>query len=132
MAITARTGTGTTLTFLGGFTAKFIDNVEPFSEEVGDIEANTMDTGDYAQSIPEDFINLGELTGTIEYDPEADPPALRETDTVTINPKGLGAGSLIRGTGYFKKFTPSLPMNGKMTAEIAWKWDGDEFEVNAS
>lgn len=129
---TARTGTGTTLTFQSGFTAKFIDNVEPFSEEVGDIDANTMETGDYAESIPEDFINLGEMTGTIEYDPEAEPPALREIDTLTIDPKGLGAGSLIRGSGYFKKFTPGIPVNGKMTADIAWKWNGGSFETNAS
>lgn len=132
MPVTARTGTGTTLTFTGGFTAKFIESVDPFSQALGAIDANRMDTVNYMQKLAEDFIDLGEMTGTIEYDPEADIPALGVYDEVTINPKGLGAGALIRGTGFFTAFTPTIPVNGKMQATFTWMWDGDEFEVNAS
>lgn len=132
MPITAKTGTGTTLTFTGGFTAKFIESVDPFAQSLGTIDANTMDTTDYMEKLAEDFIDLGEMSGTIEYDPEATPPALGVTDEVTINPKGLGAGALIRGTGFFTAFQPTLPVNGKMTATFTWTWDGDEFAVGAS
>lgn len=132
MPVTAKTGTGTTLTFTGGFTAKFIDAVDPFAQSLGSIDANTMDTTNYMQKLAEDFIDLGEMSATIEYDPEATPPALGVTDELTINPKGLGAGALIRGTGFFTQFQPTAAVNGKMTAQITWTWDGDEFEVNAS
>lgn len=132
MAITARTGTGTTMTFTGGFTCKVIDSLDPFSQSVGVIDANTMATTDYMQKLAEDFIDLGELSFTIEYEPDENPPAVGVVDTVSINPKGLGAGSLIEGTGFFSAFTPTLPVNGKMTAQVTWTWDGDEFAVNAS
>jgi hypothetical protein len=51
---------------------------------------------------------------------------------MTIDPKGLGAGSLIRGTGAFTAFSPGIPVNGKMQSDVTWTWDGDEFETNAS
>lgn len=132
MPITAKTGTGTTCTWLGGFSAKVIDNITPFSQEVGDIDVNSMETGDFAESIPEDFIQLGEFSTTIEYQADATPPALREVDTLTIDPKGLGAGHLIRGSGYFKKFSPTIGLNQKNTAEISWKWNGQSFATQQS
>lgn len=132
MAITARTGTGTTCTWLGGFTCKIIGSFKPFSQALGTIDANTMDTTDFMEKIFEDLIDLGEASFEIEYDPEADPPALGEIDTMTINPKGLGAGSLIRGTGAFTAFDADIPVNGKMTANVTWTYNGDAFATNAS
>ena len=132
MAITARTGTGTTMTFTGGFTCKVIDSLDPFSQSLGVIDANRMDTTNYMEKLAEDFIDLGEMSFTIEYEPDENPPALGVVDTVSINPKGLGAGSLIEGTGFFTAFNPTLPVNGKMTAQVTWMWNGDAFAVNAS
>lgn len=129
---TARTGTGTTLTFLGGFTCKVIESFDPFAQSLGVIDANTMDSVDFMEKIPEDLADLGEASFQIEYEPEETPPALGAIDTLTVDPKGLGAGSLIRGTGFFTAFQPTLPVNGKMTAQVTWTWDGDEFAVNAS
>lgn len=132
MSITARTGTGTTLTFSGGFSGKWIGTVQPYDKTKGTIDANNMNTGEFAQKIFEDFTDLGECTGQIEYDPEETPPDLGEVQTLTINPKGLGPGSLIRGTGAFTKFTPGIPVNEKMVSDVTWVWDGDEFAVNQS
>jgi len=132
MTITARTGTGTLITFGNGFTCKVIESLDPFSETLGVIDANTMTTTDYMEKIFEDFIDLGEMSFTIEYEPDENPPDIGEVQIATVNPKGLGAGSLIRGTGAFTAFKPTLPVNGKMTASVTWTWDGDEFEVNAS
>lgn len=132
MAITARTGTGTTMTFTGGFTCKVIDSLDPFAQSIGVIDANRMDTTNYMEKIAEDFIDLCEMSFTIEYEPDENPPALGVVDTVSINPKGLGAGSLIEGTGFFTAFNPTLPVNGKMTAQVTWTWNGDTFAVNAS
>jgi hypothetical protein len=129
---TAKTGTGTTVTLNSGFTAKYIDTIEPFAKEVGDIEANTFDSEDFVETIPEDLVQLGEFSGTIEYDPGADEPEVAVPDIMTIDPKGLGAGHLIRGSGYFKRFAPSIVNNGKMTAQITWKWDGGSFATKQS
>lgn len=131
MTITARTGTGTLLTFTNGFTAKVI-NVDPFSQSLDAIDANNMGSGNYMQKIPADLIDLGETSFEIEYEPDDNPPDLGEVQTLTINPKGLGAGSLIRGTGFFTAFAPKLATNEKMTANVTWTWDGDDFNVNAS
>lgn len=132
MPITARTGTGTLLTFSGGFTCIAIDSITPFAQTLGTIDANKMTSGPYMEKIFEDLIDLGEASIPIEYDPEETPPPLGEVQTLTINPKGLGAGALIRGTGAITGASPAIPVNGKMTQEITWTWDGDEFEVNAS
>ena len=131
MAITARTGTGTELTFSGGFAAKVI-NADPFSQSLDAIDANNMASGPYMQKIPADLIDLGEASFEIEYEPDENPPALGDVQTLTINPKGLGAGSLIRGTGFFTNFAPKIATNEKMTASVTWTWDGDEFAVNQS
>lgn len=132
MPITARTGTGTTMTFSGGFTCKVIESMDPFAQSLGVIDANNMESTNFMAKLAEDLIDLGEMSFTIEYDPEATPPALGVVQEATVNPKGLGAGALIVGTGFFTGFTPTIPVNGKMQAAVSWTWDGDEFAVNQS
>jgi len=130
MAITAKTGTGTTVTFSGGFTCKII-NVDPFAIALESIDANNMSSVDWMQKLPADLADLGEMSMEIEYDPTAEPP-IGTVETITIDPKALGTGKKIVGSGFISGYTASIPVNGKMTATITVTWDGTAFEIAAA
>jgi hypothetical protein len=125
MPATAKTGLGTTITFVtSSFTAKIIDIGNIFNVARGEIEASNMTSTDWMEYIPQDLADPGDLSFTIEYDGDVDPPVNAATEAINIDVAGGGTGYLVKGTGFVSGFTATAPHNDKMTADITVKWSG--------
>ena len=131
MAVTAKTGTGTTITSTG-FTMKVI-GVDPFSIALDALDASNMSSTDFLEKLPADLADLGEMSLEVEFDSGFDIFTLVGVAQLwTINPGGRGTGHLIKATGFVTGYQGSLPLNAVATGTVTITWDGDQFTMAAA
>lgn len=115
----ARIGTGTTISFgTSSFTPDVIAFGQMASWERPAIETSHMGTTDWHTFLPGDLVNPGECQLTIAFDVGDIPPITAAPETITIG----GFGGTIAGTGFITSYTPSAPLEDRMTADITIKW----------
>lgn len=125
MAVTAKTGLGTTITFAtSSFTAKIIDIGQICSVSRETIDASNMASSTWMEFLLADLADAGELTFDIEYDGNVDPPVNGASETVTIDIRAQGTGYKVSGAGGMTAFQAAVPHNDKMTGSCTVKWLG--------
>jgi len=121
-------GAGIALTFNSGFFAEIL-SVDGPSLTRDPVETTHSTSSNNAKTfIPSDFYDPGELTVEINYDPDAEPPIDQAAETVTITyptPSGGMTGATVAGSGFMTAFTPSSPIEDRMTATATIKFSGD-------
>ena len=117
-------GHGTQVTF-GSFVAK-IDNVNPFSYEVDDIDMTHMlsDAKEFVPGTPD----YGETTVEIKYDPAVSTADLldRQIRTITVT---FPAGETFECDAYCNGFEPEIPEDDEMTATATFKLTGEPSSI---
>ncbi len=115
MAITAKDGHGTTITFgTSGFAAKLIDVEGPGQSRVK-IDCTTMDseTVEYLEAA---IVDGGDVNITVQYLGSDDPPIDGATEAITIDWAGTGTGHKTSFNGFMTNFTPRAASRERMTA----------------
>lgn len=132
MSANAKVGTGTTITFgtSTGFTPKVLD-MQVFSMSREAINTSDFSTTAAHTFIPADLVDFGDLTLEIEWDAATSVtvPYGAAAETITITPKGGGS---VAFSGFITEYTPSIPMEDKMTASITIKVTGDITDAGPS
>lgn len=114
-------GTGTTITFgTSSFTAAVISIGQIASNERVAIETSHMGTTDWHTFLPGKLVDGGELQFQIAFAPAAVPPITGPAETITIAYPG---GTYV-GSGFVTNYTPTAPLEERMTADITIKWTG--------
>lgn len=122
---TAKTGLGTTIVFgTSAFAAKIIDIGQVASVSRSTLDASNMASTSWMDKLLQELADPGELQFEIEYDGDVDPPVTGAAETVTIDIRGQGTGYKITGSGAMTGFTPGVPHQDKMTAQITVSWLG--------
>jgi len=122
MAITAKDGHGTTITFgTSGFAAKLIDVEGPGEERVA-IDVTTMDSSviEYLESL----VDGGSVNCTFQYLGSDDPPIDAAAEDITVDWAGAGAGHKTEFSGFMTGFNPRAASRERMTANATIKVAG--------
>jgi hypothetical protein len=116
-------GTGATITFgTSGFTAEFMSVDGSGNDGIEDINISHLGTTGYHKYIPTSIKEGGEFSLPILYD-GTDNPVVGVAEVITI--AWSNAGTSWAFSGYMKEFTPTAPLEDKMTANIVVKVAGD-------
>lgn len=119
MAVTAILGTGASLTF-SGFTYPILSMDGPnVSRNV--IEASKMATSTWHEFMPGSLRNPGQLSLEVEYDGEMALALWTTAQAVTVT---YSNAAPLAGTGFLVEFTPSVPLEDKMTASAVIQMTG--------
>lgn len=122
MAVTAVIGTGLSFTFAGTTTMAIL-SVDGPNLTRASIEASKMGTtGGYHEFLPGSLVDPGEITVEFEYTgdlPLAAMTAAASTLTVTYS-----NAEVITGAAFMTGFSPSAPLEDKMTATGTFKFTG--------
>jgi hypothetical protein len=117
-------GTGTTIAFATStFTAEFMSVDGSGNDGIEDINISHLGTTGYHDYIPTSIKEGGEFSIPILYD-GTDDPTVGVEESVTITWAGLATTKWVF-PGYIKEFTPTAPLEDKMTANIVVKVSGD-------
>lgn len=124
----ADSGFGVTITFSSSFFAEIL-SVDPPSMSRAAIDTTHSGTsGGKATFIPSDIIDMGECNVEIAFNPSTDPPidAVLETVTITFP---ISSGGMTAATwafsGFMTNYTPTVPIDDRMTARCTLKVTGD-------
>jgi len=120
-------GTGITIAFgTSSFTAEILD-VNPVDASRGSVNVSHQGTTTAHVFTPTDLIDWGDLSFTMQFDADDEPPLdqAAETITITFPVKSLATGATIAGTGFMTGFSVTAALEDKMTAEATIKWSGD-------
>ena len=121
--------TGITITFgTSGFTGNITDISGPSMTREA-IDSSHQGTENSMTFIFADLVDRGEVSFTMHYNPDTDPPIDAEAETITIAYPTAGAS--IAFTGGMIAHSNELPLNGLMTADVTIKVSGDITRVPA-
>lgn len=127
-------GAGVTVTFSSGFFAQILSVDGPtLSREAVETTHSTTSTG--KTFIPSAFWDPGEITVEINFDADATPPISAVAETVTVTypiPTGSTTGATWSASGFMTAFSPSAPIEDRMTATATIKLSGDVTYVDAA
>jgi hypothetical protein len=122
MAITAKVGTGLSITH-SGFTFAIIgfslDGVE-----VPVIDATRMSDNNYRRKIFGELADLGAFTLECEWDGTLPPLGQSSATAVTFN-----GGTIMSGTAAITSVSGTAPLEDKMTGNVTFTWDGESFSI---
>ena len=132
--MTARIGTGTTITFVtSGFTAEIvgisIDGIKRESIDVTHLATPVAGAGEVGsrEKIPSKHVDPGQLKLTCHYDPDTDPPIQGAKETVTVT-YPLEAGQLTpaseQGDAFIVDVGVEVPLEDKMMRSITIERSG--------
>ena len=122
-------GNGASITFgTSSFTASYI-SVEPPEFTRESIETSHLGTTSYKTFMADDLVDPGEMTCTIQHDPDEQPPFSGAAETITITyplPSGMSTAATLAGTGFVTSYKPgsSLENGTLMEAEMTIKFSG--------
>lgn len=118
----ADSGFGTTIAFSSGFFAEIL-SVDGPDLSRDPIETTHMGTTNGNKTfIPSDLIDNGTLSVEIAYVPATSIPINSAAETVTVTMPG---GSTVAGSGFMTNFSPSFPIDDRMTASCDVKLSGE-------
>lgn len=117
----ADSGFGTTITFSSGFFAEIISVDGPdLTREA--IESTHMGTTSGLKTfIPSDLIDNGNLSVEMAYVPATAPPIASAAETVTVTYPDSSTAAF---SGFMTTFSPSIPIDDRMTASAEIKVSG--------
>ncbi len=122
-------GTGTTISFgTSGFSAYILEVGGPgISREV--VDTTHMGTTGGKTYRPGDLYDGGELSLSVAFDGSISPPMLagEQPETITVTwpiPAGLSTGAIWSFSGFMSNYTPTSPIEDKMTASVTVKVTG--------
>lgn len=117
----ATEGLGTTITFgTSGFALNIVEQVSGPNPSREAHETTHMGTIGSRTYIMSSLIESGEVTYSVQYDPDDDPSTALTTTTETITIAFAGTGS-VNFLGGMQSFSPTAPLGGIMTAEVTIK-----------
>jgi len=119
----AEIGTGTTITFDSGFFAEILDVKGPDASRKS-IETSHMGTTTAHTFTPGDLVDWGEVTIDIAFRPGTRPPIDDAAQSCTITFPDTGAATWAF-TAFMTRFSPSTPLEDRMTATCTLKITGD-------
>lgn len=117
----ADSGFGTTITFSTGYFAEIISVDGP------DLSRESIDTTHMATTsglmtfIPSDLIDNGTLSVEMAYLPGTAPPISSAAETVTVTYPDSSTAAF---SGFLTSFSPSIPIDDRMTASAEIKVSG--------
>jgi len=121
--MSARDGTGTTITFgTTGYSAGIISVDGPGLERDA-IDATLMSTTSAKEYIVATLYDAGTLELTVEHDPAVDPPISNAAETITIDWAGSGVGTW-SFSGFCTGYKPGAAIGERMTASMSVKATG--------
>lgn len=117
----ADSGFGTTITFSTGYFAEIIsvDGPDLSRESIDTTHMGT--TSGLMTFIPSDLIDNGTLSVEMAYVPGTAPPISSAAETVTVTYPG---GTTAAFSGFMTSFSPSIPIDDRMTASAEIKVSG--------
>ena len=124
----ADSGFGTTITFSSGFFAEILSVDPPSMERAAIATTHSTTTGGKATFIPSDITDYGEIGVEIAYNPSTDPPIDAAVETCTITfpiPAGGSTAATWAISAFMTNFTPTVPIDDRMTARATLKCTGD-------
>jgi len=123
MAITAKDGTGTTITFgTSAFAANLID-VDGPGQERGAIDVTHMASTEI-ESLEASLVDGGDVGLTFEYLGSDDPPIDQPAEEIIIDWAGAGTGYKSTFSGFLTNFRPRAAIGERMTATATLKVAG--------
>ena len=123
----ADSGFGVSITFSSTFFAEIL-SVNPPSLSRAPIETtHSSTTNGRATFIPSDIIDNGEIEVEMGFIPGTEPPIGSAAETITITyptPAGGMTGATAAFSGFLTSFTPTVPIDDRMTARATIKVSG--------
>lgn len=116
-----KNGTGTSVSFEDGFLAEILEVTPPGAKRES-IDVSHMLTVGARRKIPGTLFDNGQLKCKIGFDPGATPPIDQPASEVVVT---FPDGETWTFQGFMVEYTPTDPMEDKMTAEVAIECDGD-------
>ena len=120
-------GAGVAITFSSGFFAEILSVDGPTITR--DAVETSHSTTTAKTFLPSKMFDSGELTVEMNFDADAEPPIdgdAAETCTLTLpTPTGGMTGATIVGSAFMTGYTPSIPIEDRMTATATLKYSGD-------
>ncbi len=125
MALTAKIGTGATLSFTGFSTGNNLGiiGIDGPDQKLGYEDANKMTTTSAQDFLPHTLVDGGEVKVSHEWDGLTIPSmgSTSNIKTLTLATSTGGGGS---ASAFIIGFSPKYPLEGKMTAETTFKITG--------
>lgn len=115
-------GTGTSIAFASGFLAEILSVSGPDASRKS-IETSHMGTSSNHTFTPGDLVDRGEMSVEIAFDPETEPPVDDAPSECVITFPDSGATTWTF-TGFMTGFSPSTPLEDRMTATCRIKVSG--------
>jgi len=117
----ADSGFGTTITFSTGYFAEIIsvDGPDLSRESIDTTHMGT--TSGLMTFIPSDLIDNGTLSVEMAYIPGTAPPISSAAETVTVTYPDSSTAAF---SGFLTSFSPSIPIDDRMTASAEIKVSG--------
>lgn len=128
-------GFGISITFSSGFFAEIIDVSWSGMTREPVETTHSGTTGGFATFIPSDIIDHGEITVTINFDPDTDPPIDSAAETCTITfptPAGGSTGATWAASAFMTGASQAFPIGDRMTQDLTLKVSGDVTYVDAT
>lgn len=135
MSSSADVGTGTTITFGTSGSQGALLSISGPSASRPSIETTDMSTTTAHTFMPGDLVDHGEVTLTVEFDPDIEPAITSGAETVTITwpiPSGLSNGATWQFSAFITGFEPSASIDERMEMSITLKISGDITYADAS
>lgn len=118
-------GAGIIVTFSSGFVAELLSVDGPNITRDAIDTTSSLDT--WKLMIPSAFTDPGEFTCEMNFDPDDTPPIVDVAETITITyPIAVGetAGATWSASGFMTSFSPSTPIEDRMTATATFQLSG--------
>ena len=115
-------GTGFTVAFgTSGFTAEIVDVTPPGASRES-IDVTHQGTTTARIFTPADLYDAGELSLSIHFNPDTDPPIDGDVEEVTLTFPSTATWVF---NGFMTDYSPTGPLEDKMTADVTVKVSGD-------
>lgn len=115
-------GNGGSVTFGTSSWSAAITNIEWGGLEREAIETTHLGTTTAKSFMPSDLYDPGDLTLTVNYDPNVPPPYTGAAETITVT---YPNGATYAGSGFIVSFTPGgMAVDELMEAEVKIKFTG--------
>src|SRR5258708_30868457 len=131
MATSSDSQTKGVITFSSGFFAEILNiDWSGIKREILDVTnmgvaAAAGGTFGNKINIPSIYIDPGELSVEIQFNPDTLPPIASAAETVTVKMGNAATQATWVGSGYMHEFAPKMPLDGKvMTASAKIKFSG--------
>lgn len=125
----AKTGQGTSLEFETSGLAYELTSIDPYGRSWESIDTTHLETEDAMTSMPSDLPDNGEMAVEGHYDPDQDEPETNEIEYAKLTFPG---GAIRRMQVFWMEFSPSIPVNDRMTFSGRLKITGAITKVAGS